>query len=171
MASLQPQPLGFDAIEFFFQRRENALKQYYNSAKNPDFITEFGTYSANELTDELRTQLEEIDRDACLALLAAIEAAFQGDARLRVARKNSQGLNGLLKKRLKRTRRVSFENGILKDWQSSGLLGGGLLSDLKAVFNYRHWLAHGRYWEAHLGRYYDYYAVATLAQQVEALLV
>ena len=38
------------------------------------------------------------------------------------------------------------------------------------AFKYRHWLAHGRYWEPKLGRIYDYYSLYDLAYSMEHLL-
>jgi hypothetical protein len=41
-----------------------------------------------------------------------------------------------------------------------------LLGELKGALNYRHWLAHGRYWEPKLGRKYDYESLYLLVQTV-----
>lgn len=46
----------------------------------------------------------------------------------------------------------------------------GFISELITAFKYRHWLAHGRYWEPKLGRIYDYYSLYDLAYEMENLL-
>jgi hypothetical protein len=47
-----------------------------------------------------------------------------------------------------------------------GCLERKLIGDLRGAFNFRHWLAHGRYWEPKLGRNYDFVTVYGLAASV-----
>jgi len=38
-----------------------------------------------------------------------------------------------------------------------------IISEYISVLNYRHWLAHGRYWVPKLGRNFDLMTVTTIA--------
>ena len=38
-----------------------------------------------------------------------------------------------------------------------------LIGDVRGAFKFRHWVAHGRYWVAKLGRKYDFAYVHLLA--------
>jgi len=57
---------------------------------------------------------------------------------------------------------VSFSEDILELWKDYAT-NRSVVSELKSVFNFRHWLAHGRYWAAKTGRKYDLKSVLTLA--------
>lgn len=46
-----------------------------------------------------------------------------------------------------------------------------LLGELAGAFRYRHWLAHGRYWQPKLGRKYDYLSVFGLAYEFNEAMV
>lgn len=59
---------------------------------------------------------------------------------------------------------IEYELEIISEENASS--SNPIVSDLKDAFKYRHWLAHGRYWEPKLGRKYDYFSVFTLAQTV-----
>ena len=45
-----------------------------------------------------------------------------------------------------------------------------LVGDIRSAFGYRHWLAHGRYCVAKLGRQYDFASVYNLAREVEVAI-
>ena len=44
--------------------------------------------------------------------------------------------------------------------------GAKLIGDLRGAFRFRHWLAHGRYWNPKLGQKYDFVSVYSLAANV-----
>jgi hypothetical protein len=103
--------------------------------------------------------LSELDRWASLALLAAVEAAFRVDYVRRQARKPKDPLAKALRAVYRaKGERASLEDDILPAWRES-LTDDDLrraLSDLKGSYQYRHWLAHGRYWRPNLARLYNF---------------
>ena len=66
--------------------------------------------------------------------------------------------------------RVSLEDDILRLWKEAYPEYKSFISEVITAFKYRHWLAHGRYWEPKLGRIYDYYSLYELAYSMEHLL-
>ncbi len=65
-----------------------------------------------------------------------------------------------------KAQRASLEDEILEHWKACYGTYTQLISDLKGAFKYRHWLAHGRYWEPKMGQSYDYFTVLTIAQNI-----
>lgn len=65
-----------------------------------------------------------------------------------------------------RKTRVSLESDIFEAWIENSTGSRQLISELRGAFKFRHWLAHGRYWEPKLGRKYDFNFVYSLADDV-----
>ena len=59
---------------------------------------------------------------------------------------------------------VSLEDDILVAWRQNSDVPHKVIADLKEAFQYRHWLAHGRYWNPRF-RKLDYEEVYTLAEE------
>jgi hypothetical protein len=62
--------------------------------------------------------------------------------------------------------RVRFSEDILAVWKRN-IRPNSILAELENAMQYRHWLAHGRYWVAKTGRKYDFRGIMTLAQQLQ----
>jgi len=128
----------------------------------PDYSARFFGMSRDEVDAELRAALDEADTNAILTLLAAVEAAFRVDFALRVQRrlkdKVSRSCRDLQKEKDRKGKRnrVSFEDEILEIWQVNDPAASAAVANVRSAFNYRHWLAHGRYWVPRLGRQYSY---------------
>lgn len=66
--------------------------------------------------------------------------------------------------------RVSLEDDIFEIWKNELQANTFLISNLKSVFKYRHWLAHGRYWTLKAGKpQYDFSELYILALQLNNL--
>jgi hypothetical protein len=74
----------------------------------------------------------------------------------------SRALRGIYKKKQEK---ASLEDEIFEAWISNSSGTRTLIGELRGAFRFRHWLAHGRYWTAKLGRRYDFDDVFTLADQ------
>lgn len=86
---------------------------------------------------------------ATLDLIASIEAAIKVDYTNRVERriKDNSSLGGAFKALHKRKKeRVSLEDHILHAWKTCDPNTKSKIDDFEHVLDYRHWLAHGRYW-------------------------
>jgi hypothetical protein len=96
-----------------------------------------------------------------------VEAAFRIDYLQRCYQREKDGISRAFRSLHKRRRaRAHLEEEILEIWKQHTTGAATLISDLRAAFNFRHWLAHGRYWEPKFGRKYDYVSIYTLAANV-----
>ena len=140
------------------------------SPVNPEFVADFQYYSHEEVEEEKETRLEEIDASLALTLLASIEASFRVDYLRRCYQRKKDPLSRVFRTLYKRKgRKVSFEEELLEGWKNHSNVSPRLLGEIKGAFNYRHWLAHGRYWMPRLGRQYDFSSIFDLAYDVSEL--
>ncbi len=150
---------------------EAALKEYYGfSGSRTSLSAKFLDYSKKDLSVELHKRIEELEKTSSLTLLSFLEAKFNVDYLNRCQRRKrdplSRDFRMIYKKKANRT---SLENEILRTWKehfSEDRETRNLISELIGAFKYRHWLAHGRYWEPKLGRHYDYYDVYSLSKMI-----
>ena len=61
---------------------------------------------------------------------------------------------------------MRLDEDIFETWRQKQTSSRGLIGDLRGAFKFRHWIAHGRYWEPKLGRKYDFDSVYDLADIV-----
>lgn len=133
-------------------------KQIAESASEPD-----GT--------DLQTLCAEIERDGCLALLAAVEAAFRVDYLERVYARRKDPLSRAFRQlHQMHGNRLRLDEDILGLWLTHTAIAPTFIGLLRGVLNYRHWLAHGRYWIPKLGQRYDFDTVYSLAVAAFAAL-
>ncbi len=158
--------LRLDEIGQHHRDIEIALRSYF-SRENPRFETRFAGYTPDEIRQEMNARLEEHERTTSLNLLAALEAAFYIDFLQRCYKRKKDRLSRAFRQVYTRQgRRVSLERDILPAWRENSSVPQRVISGLRDAFRYRHWLAHGRYWEPKLGQKYDYQGLATLAEVV-----
>jgi hypothetical protein len=67
------------------------------------------------------------------------------------------------KKAQEEKRRVRLDEEILEIWLDQENSPRNLIEEFRAALNYRHWLAHGRYWIPKLGRQYHPVLVQKIA--------
>ncbi len=159
----------FGDISLLLSERKDALKCFCVCSNEY-----FRGYSEKELKKHLAYHLQEAEYDACLALLAAIEAAFRldFDYRHRAKRKDSRSSEI---RRMSKLPRNDFSHDIamsdLFDLLAvDGSASGRTINLLKVFFQYRHWLAHGRYWRLKIGgkkpNFSDIYQIAQAIGEV-----
>ena len=149
---------------------EEALHLYY-TAENPAFETRFALYTEDELLAERDERLYEAGAASAMMVLASIEAAFRVDYLRRCYAKYRDGLSRTLRTQyLEQGARVSLSDDLLEAWKNHGAMTARLVGDVRSAFGYRHWLAHGRYYVAKLGRQYDFASVYNLAREVEVAM-
>ena len=144
-----------------------SMEMYY-SRLNPQFDSIFQFYTHEEVEEEKELRLEEIDASLALTLLASIEASFRVDYLQRFYRKKKDPLSRSFRKlHKKKGNLVSLKDDLLDAWKKHSSVQTSLLGNIKGAFNYRHWLAHGRYWVPKLGRRYDFSNIYDLALKVD----
>ncbi|MCP4113718.1 MAG: hypothetical protein GY749_50690 [Desulfobacteraceae bacterium] len=160
--SFSNQHLELNDISMHHLDSENSLKLYYRTENEE----RFAGYTAADLANELRIRADELGRSSSLSVLAALEAVFRIDYLQRNYKKKKDVLSRKFRDIYKEKNiRVSLEDDILDAWKENAYGASQLISDLKGVYKYRHWLAHGRYWQPKMGRqHYDYASVYELAE-------
>ena len=122
-----------------------------------------------ELSAILAMRLAETELRSCLAILSSIEAALRVDYATRCSARLKDSLSRDFRDLFKRyENRVSFEEDILRLWSKHYPELRREIGDLRGALKFRHWLAHGRYWELKRGRKYDVTDVFLLASVIGA---
>lgn len=157
--SLSSEELPIKEIEYYFLSAEKALRSFYD--KNNSY---FVGYTHKQLQEELESRIEELNKSTAFTVLAAIEAHLKVDFLQRCYNKEKDELSKKLRELYKTNgaRRVRLDD-ILEIWKEH-VSKQSVISEIRSALNYRHWLAHGRYWVAKLGRKkYDFGSVLMLA--------
>jgi len=150
-------------IARYFRDAEKSLRLYFSPAA-PSFAVRFANYKPDQVSSELGATLAELEMATALSIFSAVEAAFRIDYLQRCYRKEKDAMSRafrLLHK--KKGMRVSLEDEIFDVWKEYATGVAPIIGALRAAFNFRHWLAHGRYWVPRFQKY-DYLAVFSLAE-------
>lgn len=157
--------IPIDEIAQYHSDLEEALRAFYCEDNK-----RFTGYTIQELEEELNERLEELDKTSSLSLLSSIEASIRTD----YLRRCYDRLKDPVSRRMrdlyrKKGTNASLKEDILEIWKQM-IMPRTIISDIKAAFNYRDWLAHGRYWEPKLGRKYNFFDLYTLANEISVKL-
>lgn len=145
-----------------YQRDAEASLQLYFSNANPAYVALFAASRQSEVAEKLTVRVKETEVRSTLALLALIEAAFRLDFQWRRDAKKSDLMSVEFRKYRKKN--VRLDEDIWEVWCDNHPATRALVSQLRGAFKYRHWVAHGRYWQ--MGSKYDYQTVFLLAQAI-----
>ncbi|MFM7439499.1 MAG: hypothetical protein ACKO2V_12990 [Snowella sp.] len=168
--SLSGQNLSLSDIKDYYDDSKSALTLYF-SLHSFDYNYRFVDYNINEIEQELQARLDELDRLTSFSILSSLEASLRMDYLTRCNQKKKDALSRKMRRIYQiRGSRASLEDDILRLWKETFPEYKGFISEVITAFKYRHWLAHGRYWEPKLGRIYDYYSLYDLAYSMEHLL-
>lgn len=162
--SFSNENLSIEEIVYYKQDLEKAIRLYYKSYNQYE---KFYTYSMKNLDEEKAIRLQELELNTIFMLLSSIEALFRIDFNIRVNRKLKDELSKEFRNIYKtKQSRISLEEDILNIWQIHFRELKHIISEYKSALHYRHWLAHGRYWEPKLGRKYDFDTIYILADNI-----
>ena len=140
----------------------------YHSDSNPSFVELFRDYTPDEVQTERDERLFEAGAASAMTLLASIEASFRIDYLQRCQKRGRDGLSRAFR-RIYRTKEthVSLDDDLLDTWIEHSDVRRELVREIRSAFRYRHWLAHGRYWNPKLGRQYDFASIYGLASDID----
>ena len=161
--------VSISAVAEYHRDAESALRLYFTRT-NPGFLARFAGDLPSEVERELADRLDETDLRSALAIMSRIEAIFRIDYRQRCKVKLPDGVS-IAFRRLRKAYgaqdwRVPLERGIFDTWRTVHPGTSSLIGELKGAFRFRHWLAHGRYFQPTLARKYDYPYLYLLAISV-----
>lgn len=135
--------LAFDYIDNLYKERTSAIESFFVPT-NGYFVG----CTEKDIQNRLHEHLQEAEHEACMTLLAAIEAALRIDCdyccfqRPKTARaKKIREIVREIAKDTEGRRSVEIKTLIEHLGESQRVK-----DKLKTFFLYRHWLAHGRYW-------------------------
>jgi hypothetical protein len=155
--------LGLSEVAAHHQDLESSLTLYF-STHSPSYLSRFIGYTGNEVYDELGARLEEADLTSSMTVLASVEAAFRIDYLQRCYRREKAPLSRSFRDIYKAKHQyASLEDEIFEVWVDNSSGTRSIIGNLRSVFRFRHWLAHGRYWTPKLGRRYSFNDVFALA--------
>ena len=127
---------------------EASLRLYY-SLQHSTHQARFTGYFPSEVAAELIERLDETEMRSALVILARIEAAFRVDYKVRATSKRADPVSvGFRRLHATKSDRARLEDEILEVWrQNLEPADRAVISQLRGMLKYRHWLAHGRYWQ------------------------
>lgn len=146
---------------------EASLELYYINA---NAYVKFTLYSQNELIQEKKDRLSEVNQNCVFMILSGIESWIRIDYETRVKNKLKDSLSRELRnldKTYDKTYKISIDLlcDIYKKYSQ-----GNIFSLIKSAFKLRHWLAHGRYWIPKIGKKYDFNEMYIIAVELNKLL-
>jgi hypothetical protein len=126
----------------------------YFSSKNPNYKTDFISLTVDEVQEKKRVVENELEIDFCLNLLSSFEAVLRIDYAFRCQNRKRDEVSRYFRNYYRNDGlKVNFEEIILKGWK---IYFPNIKKDidyLTNAFQYRHWIAHGRYWVYDKKRY------------------
>lgn len=156
---------ALDEIASYQTEADASLRLFYSPA-NPKYDVQFQGFLPSEINSRLNQRLVETKMRSTLITISIVEAAFHMDFKARCRLKLTDSISTAFRKiyKKKKGQRVHFDEDILEVWkqhiepQSSFLIG-----QLRSMLHFRHWLAHGRYWNPKQKfAYQDSYLLAVL---------
>ncbi len=169
--SFSGENLSLLEIADYYDDSEKALRLFFSS-KNPEYSLRFNGYTEEEVEEELKLRLQELDKAISFSILSALEALFRIDYLNRCYNKKKDNLSRKMRNIYNQKGvHASLKDDILSSWKVICPEYKGFISEVITAFGYRNWLAHGRYWEPKLGRNYDYQSLYDLAYSIEQLLL
>jgi PAS domain-containing protein len=148
-----------DAIAFFLQPdHQRATPRFLDCP--PEEIGE-------RLRALRRDREEETETRSIFDLLATIEAVLRIDYQSRVNHRSKDVLSRAFRTLYQRKQeRVLFDEDLLELWTKHHPELKRYISELRAALKFRHWLAHGRYWQRPTNSRFDYASIYDLANDI-----
>ncbi len=157
-----------DDILLYYNTVSRALIMY---KKSIDSEEAYDPYYVNmtkmELTEAFRKHQNELEKSVALNILSSVEGSFKLDYIIRTKARRREVLSKEFRKLYKKKQlRASLEDDILKLWKQTYPQSKAIISNYIGALKYRHWLAHGRYFEPKLGQKYDFPTIVSIAEAI-----
>lgn len=143
---LRDHSITLDEVANYYDNSMKAIDVYYDiSNVNPDLIG----LSLKEVKAKRREVLTELTIECGMMLMSAVEAAFRTDFVLRCRKSRKEQIDRDFKEILKGVKelyQVRIKEDLIDRWAEEYPDEKHHFSLLKNRFDYRNWVAHGRYW-------------------------
>ena len=144
--TLSEHVVTLDEVSSYYDNSKEAIEQYYNpSIVNPSFVG----LSPREVRAKRDKLLKELSIECGMMLMSAVEAAFRSDFVLRCRKSKKEQIDRDFKivlERVKELYQVRIKEDLIDRWAEEYPADRHNFSLLKNRFDYRNWVAHGRYW-------------------------
>lgn len=158
---LKPAPQSLEEIANHYADLQAGIFEFFNG--NSQGLLDRHAESDREAAHG--DALVELEHMCSLSTLSSLEAAIRLDYAARVARRWRDPLSKAMKQVYQqREKKARLEDDLISTWRVKASLPSSLANDVIRVFKYRHWLAHGRYWQPKFSRY-NFQSVFELAEQ------
>jgi len=113
--------------------------------------SKFYGMTPEEFSQAIGAARQELEQQVALMLTASFEAVLRVDLAMRCAKRRKDADSRALRTRFRRRnfQEIRFEE-LLDAWKSQ-IGSARKLGRLRQLVNFRHWLAHGRYWKQKSG--------------------
>lgn len=165
-----------EGIDNYYSQTLALIEKRFSTTENQDYNTEFAEYTESEVLEMHKQQIIELSIESSLILLAYIESMFRTDLVKRLEnRKLRDNLSKYFKSQHNPSRKV-YQIGldvIFEGWKFHyGNITNpmrDIINTLPQYFDYRNWVAHGRYWrfkESNYERKYSYNSIKMLLDRI-----
>lgn len=145
-------------IKTYYDRVLDSLEYQYSREHNADYDVIFANKSEAEVAAELDRLKEELSMEGAFELLAYLEKVFRTDCHIRCTRRYKDDLSKSFKDVYKSVGKIQYKIGfvdvIVAGWKKFFLEQDphnqdvlDMFSQINDFFNFRNWMAHGRYWD------------------------
>lgn len=142
-----------EEIEEYYWQTLAFIEKRFSKTENQNYHNEFAAFTEPDVLEMYKQQKIELSIEASLILLAYIESMFRTDLVKRLEnRKLRDNLSKYYKSQYNPAKRV-YQIGldvIFEGWKSHyGNISNqmrDIINTLPQYFDYRNWVAHGRYW-------------------------
>lgn len=147
---------------------EKGLKLLF-SKPHLHLVDELMFATQEEVKELLNKRIQELEKQASMALLASLEALFQVDFDCRITKRQKDKLSKYIRTANLISGRTSFEHEIISSWEYVHPETRRHFQPIRKALKYRHWLAHGRYWLLKSSPF-DFDELYTLAESLQNML-
>lgn len=161
-------PADIDAIKSYYDNVKSGLENLFDE-KNP---TNTGK-SLRVLNYEKNKALLELNIEGGFVLLSVVECVFRTDFICRCRKNRKEDIDKDFKVVLNgvdQLYKIDLRESILERWKEEFPGNVHDFSVMKERFDYRNWIAHGRYWKAYGNAGKDLYSFDNLYREVSSLL-
>lgn len=170
---------SLEEIKSYYDKVLDSLERQYSRDTNVDYDIIFANRSEEDVAAELDNLKEELSMEGAFELLAYLEKDFRTDCHIRCTRRYKDELSKSFKNVYKSVGKIQYKIGfldvIVAGWKEVFLEPGphnqdvlDMFSQINDLFNFRNWMAHGRYWEYPYNRgKHNFDAIWIMVNEVE----
>ena len=171
-----------EEIRNIYDKCKKGIEIYFDPNKNPSYYDDFAGLSEEEVIKLEKQTLDELSLRSSFYMLAYIETLFRTDFILRIE-SNKKGYKDVITKDFKKIYNparkpytYSLVDDIFKIWRlhisnkSNSKEMSDILNTLPQYFDFRNWMAHGRYWiynESNYMKKYNFPQIEILLAHIE----